>query len=118
MKDSTFSIASLKQRFPILILVVNLVFVQSCANYQIRIPSSDPLEKDYQGGTMHGLFWGAWMTPEIMAACQQEEAINDVVIERNYLYDLASVVTLGIWMPLDIQFRCRAPDIDAGPFPD
>ena len=116
MKLPLFSRICLKGRLMALVVAIILAFAPGCANYQVRIPSSDPSNKDYQGTVMHGLFWGAWMSPEILAVCQQEEAINDVVAERNYLYDLASVVTLGIWMPLEIKFRCRAPDIDAGIF--
>ena len=109
MKNSISSVAFLKQVFPVLVLLAGLACAQGCANYQVRIPDSDPLEKDYQGGTMQAFFWGLVVKPEVMAAECQGEAINDVVIKRNYLHDLASVLTLGIWMPTRVEFRCQAP---------
>jgi hypothetical protein len=66
---------------------------------------------------MQAYLWGIWYTPEVMAAECQGEGINDVVIKRNYLHDLASVLTLGVWMPVAVQFRCKAPRGDVGPFP-
>ena len=118
MKNSTSSIALLKHWFAVLVFLAGLAFAQGCANYQVRIPDSDPLEKNYRGGTMQAFFWGLVMNPQIMAAECQGEAINDVVIKRNYLQDLASVITLGIWMPTEVNFRCRAPRGDVGPFPE
>ena len=118
MQSNAFLPAPIKQRIAVVLLFTGLAAVQGCANYQVRIPDSDPLEKKYQGGTMHALFWGAYVTPELMAAECQGEAINDVVIESNYFYDFASVVTVGLWMPIDVSYRCRAPDIDGGAFPE
>ena len=118
MEKTTSSVAFRKQWFPVLLLLAGLTCAQGCADYQVRIPDSDPLEQHYKGGMMQGYFWGFWMKPQVMAAECQGEAINDVVIKRNYLLDLASVLTLGIWMPIEVSFRCRAPDIDVGAFPE
>ena len=118
MKNNPFSGTFLQQGFPALVLVAALACAQGCAHYQVRIPDIDELEKPYRGGTMHAYFWGFWVNPQVMAAKCQDEAINDVVITRTYLHDLASVLTLGIWMPVEVHFRCRAPDIDEGAFPE
>ncbi len=59
---------------------------------------------------MHSLFWGFWVSPQVMSAdCKR--GINDVVVDSNYLYDLASVVMLGIWMPIKGGYRCKAPGV-------
>ncbi len=118
MEKTTSSVAFRKQWFPVLLLLAGLTCAQGCADYQVRIPDSDPLEKNYRGGTMQAFFWGLVMNPQIMAAECQGEAINDVVIKRNYLQDLASVITLGIWMPTEVHFRCKAPHGDVGSFPE
>ena len=87
--------------------------VQGCANYQVRIPDSKPLNAEYKRGTMHALFWGFWASPQVMSAdCKR--GINDVVVKSNYLYDLATVVTLGIWMPIEVSYRCKAPAVQGG----
>ena len=122
MRYNTSSIAFLKQRLPILVLLMSVACAQGCASYQVRILDSDPLAPQYEGRTMHAFFWGLVMDPEVMIAKdstgRDAEAINDVVIKGNYLNSLISVVTLGIWMPMEVEYRSRAPDIDGGEFPD
>ncbi len=119
MRNNTSSVALLKQILPILVLVAGAACAQGCANYQIRIVDSDPLEQQYQGRTMHAFFWGLVMDPELMIARDstgnEAEAINDVVVKSNFFYDLLSVVTLGIWMPIEVHYRVKAPEIDGGP---
>jgi hypothetical protein len=41
-----------------------------------------------------------------MSAEECKRGMYDVVVESNYLYSLASVVTLGLWMPVDVSYRC------------
>jgi len=60
---------------------------------------------------MRAWFWGKWNDPEILAADCATEGMNDVVVKRNYFYDLASVFTLGIFMPIEVTYRCES----AGP---
>ena len=99
-------------------LVVWILLQGGCANYQARIADGKPLHQEYQGGMMNAYLWGAWVSPEILSAEECKRGMYDVVVENNYLYSLASVVTLGIWMPVDVSFRCKAPDaVDGGVVP-
>ena len=88
-----------------------------CAEYQVRVPDEDPLHQEYTNACMHALFWGRVIKPEVMTADCKKTGINDVIVVNNYLYDLAGVVTLGIWMPIEVRYRCKAPPIDGGKFP-
>jgi hypothetical protein len=118
MKNEIFSVASLRQVLPRLILVAGMAFASGCANYQVRMPDDDPLNKPYEGGMMHAYVGGLWYAPQVMTADCPTKAINDVVIQRNYLYDLASVLTLGLWMPIEINYRCAAPKGRIKTFPE
>ena len=112
MKNHSFSFPSLKQVFTFLILITSLAIAQGCAEYQVRVPSEHPADINYQGGTMNAWFWGKWNSPQVMAAEECDiTGINDVLIKRNYLNDLISVITLGIYMPIEVNFRC----LSAGP---
>lgn len=97
--------------FGTLLVSGTMLLFQGCANYQIRTASSDPLDNQYQSSMMHAFAWGALVSPEILEAKCEGESINDVVIESNYLYDFASVVTLGLWMPIEVSYRCNAGDL-------
>ena len=46
MEKTTSSVAFRKQWFPVLLLLAGLTCAQGCADYQVRIPDSDPLEQN------------------------------------------------------------------------
>jgi hypothetical protein len=100
-----------------LMISVFLTLATSCATYRVETFDTDP-EIKYRGGTIHSLAWGTWYSPQLIAAECHGRGINDVRVHRNILYDLAGVLTLGFWMPAEIELRCRAPGVDAGEFPD
>lgn len=90
-------------------VIAAVLLLPGCANYQTRIADGKPLHQQYESRTMNAYLWGTYMSPEIMSAEDCKQGMYDVVAETNYLYSLASVLTLGIWMPLDVSFRCKAP---------
>ena len=103
-------------------LGAGLLGVHACAQYQVTVPDSDPIrlegqEGDYVERTVNAYFWGSILDPQLVAAECQGEGINDVVADRTYLQDLTSVLTLGIWMPFDVRFRCKAPPTSSSVFP-
>ncbi len=99
------------------VLAAALLALSGCASHQVRTPDSDPLEQTYENRTVHAYFWGAVLSPQVVAA-DCEGGLNDVVVKDNFLYDLAGVLTLGLWMPGEVEFRCRAPSGDLGDFPE
>ena len=91
-----------------------LLALSGCANFQISVPDSDPVQikgqvAEYQKKTMHSFFWGLVLDPKVLAAECHGQGINDVVILRTYAHDLAGVLTWGFWMPTQVRFRCKAP---------
>ena len=101
-----------------LALTMALALQGGCANYQTRIADGKPLHQQYESGTMNAYAWGYWVSPEITSAEQCRQGMYDVVVESNYFYSLATVVTLGLWMPMDVSYRCRAPGaVDGGVVP-
>ena len=91
-----------------LLAVVIVMLIQGCANYQARVADGKPIEQEYKGGMMNAWLFGSFVSPEIQSAEDCKHGMYDVVAKNNYLYSLATVVTLGIWMPLDVEFQCKA----------
>ncbi len=109
MKNGPFPLGFSTRLFWIVFLLASLTFVHGCANYQLRMEDSAPDKKPYESKTIHAYVWGKFYDPQqIVADCRAGKGINDVVIKRNYLHDLAGVLTLGFWMPLDVEYRCQA----------
>jgi hypothetical protein len=103
-------------------LVVVLVAAQGCAEYRITVPDSDPIQlegqdSEYVERTMNAYLWGSMLDPQVLAAECQGEGINDLVVDRSWHQDLTSVLTLGIWMPFEVRYRCKAPPTSGSVFP-
>jgi hypothetical protein len=112
------SVRSVKRVSAIGTLILALFCMQGCADYQVRMPDSDPINEQYQSATMNAYVWGMWYDPQVLMARCESRALNDVVLKRNYLHDLAGVFTFGLWMPTKVDYRCKAPAADIGSFPE
>lgn len=104
------------------VCMAGLLFLPGCASFQVTVPDSDPIQPegqvaDYRQKTMHAYFWGMVLDPQVLAAECHGQGINDVVIFRTLAHDLAGVITLGLWMPADVRFRCKAPPTRPGVLP-
>ena len=93
-----------------IVAAVLLCAVGGCAEYRLRIADSDPTEIQYEEVTMHAYLWGTQLSPPAQEAKCGEDGINDVVIVDNLGYDFVSVLTLGIWKPITLRYRCLAPN--------
>lgn len=91
--------------------------LSACASYHVETPDSDEARTPYQQKTLHAYLWGSMLDPQSLSFDCGGDGINDVFIDRSFGHDLASVLTLGIWMPIDVRYRCRAGEIDGGAFP-
>jgi hypothetical protein len=104
-------------------LLAGVLAVQACAEYRISVPDSDPIqlegqESEYVDRTMNAYLWGNILDPQVVAAECQGEGINDVIVDRTWHQDLISVFTLGIWMPSEVRYRCKAPATSGSVFPE
>ena len=117
MRKIRYSRSSLKLMFHMVILLFTLAFLQGCAEYRLKMMDSDPEKNSYDGQTISALAWGQFYDPQqITAGCNTETGINDVMVKNNYLYNLASVFSFGIYMPLEIHYRCQSAPGDVTDF--
>ena len=99
--------------------MAGLLALSGCATYQVTVPDSNPIRVEgqtggYQSKTMHAFFWGLLLHPEVLSAECYGQGINDVLVVRTWLHDYVGVVTLGLWMPIYVRFRCKAPPTRPG----
>ena len=97
------------------VCMAGFLALSGCASFQITIPDSDPIKpkghtEGYLKKTMHAYFWG------LVLECEGQ-GINDVIVYRSLAHDLAGVVTLGLWMPTEGYYRCKAPPTRPGVLP-
>ncbi len=96
------------------LLLAGMVALQGCAEYRVSVPDSDPVhpegeQGDYVARPVNAYFWGSTLEPQVVTADCEGEGINDLVVHRSGQQRLISVLTLGIWMPSEVRYRCNAP---------
>lgn len=90
--------------------------------YQIGGPGDRELgnqpSTEWQGKTLHSFAWGAVRQDLPVDNCRvgaDELGIEEVRVDTNLAYVLASAATLGLWVPLRVNWRCARPPVPGGP---
>ena len=114
------------KRLAVVFLVITLSLLSTgCSTYHIyQIGGADGRElgnqpaTEWEKRTLHSFAWGAIRQDLPVENCQlgsgQRLGIEEVKVETNYGYAFISVVTLGIWMPIDVSWRCAKPPVPSG----
>jgi hypothetical protein len=90
--------------------------------YQIGGPDGRELgnqpSTEWKQKTLHALAWGAIRQDLPVDNCRlangQRLGIEEVKVDTNLAYLLASTVTLGLWVPLQVSWRCAKPPVSTG----
>ena len=73
---------------------------------------------EWRSDTLHSFAWGAVRQDLPVDNCQlgsgQRLGIEEVKVDTNFAFMLASTVTLGIWVPLQVSWRCARPPVPTG----
>ena len=96
-----------RQRMLITVLLL-VAFTQGCYHYRVTTPTPDPAT-EYEKRTSHGLLWGLVKDDQPARDCEKSKALDEVRVSTNFGYALATVLSLGIWSPLDVEWRCAKP---------
>ena len=90
--------------------------------YQVGGPGGRELgnqpSTEWQGKTLHAFGWGLVRQDLPVDNCQlasgQRFGIEEVKVGTNIGYLLASAITLGLWVPLEVSWRCAKPAAPTG----
>ena len=89
------------------LLVSSLVFNQACYNTRV-VADAPPASADYSRKTVHSLFWGLSqenVQPPVTQNCVSN-AFQEVRVTSNAGYALLTVLTLGFWSPMQVEYKC------------
>jgi hypothetical protein len=84
-----------------------LAVLPGCYAYHVTPQYADAVQRDPDGATMHSLFWGLAQSATRTPDCKGN-GVTSVAARTNLGYALLSVVTLGIWVPLELEWSCAA----------
>lgn len=104
--------------------VAALVLLQlgstGCYRYHLLAPEPDPIVTSCRR-TVHTLAWGlitrdtrsthceGAVPDTVTSACRQSNAIDQVRVSSNFGFTLLTVLTLGFWSPMQLQWHCAKP---------
>ena len=92
-------------------LAILLTSTQGCYHY--RVVASGPAGANPstfpQSTTLHALLWGLIQDQSLEHVCAQDEALARVRTTSNFGYTLVTMVTLGIWAPIQVEYTCVNP---------
>ena len=96
-------------------LVVLLSGVAGCTTFMIegsgdtdKTPDAQKLEE-----TVHGSFWGFDWAERNVVKCDTGNELFRIKVHQNVLFVLASVATLGLYVPQSVEWWCVARDESA-----
>ncbi len=93
------------------ILLSNLLLFSSCYNY--RVATQAQAGTEVNKATAHAFFWGLAQKPPTIQTpiCDSLEVngMSEVTMKSNFGYSLITVVTLGIWSPMKVEWKCSKP---------
>jgi hypothetical protein len=103
-----------------LLVAVYLLSGSGCATYHVyQIGGPDGRElgnqpsTEWESKTLHSLFWGAIRQDLPVDNCKLGDGtrigIEELRVESNFGATLATILTLGMWRPLRVGWRCAKP---------
>ena len=73
---------------------------------------------EWQGKTLHAFLWGAIRQDLPVENCQlasgQRFGMEEVKVDKNLAHMLAQTLTLGLWVPIKVSWRCGRPPVPTG----
>lgn len=88
------------------------LLLSSCYTYRVTTQAQPGAEAS-KPVTANAFFWGLVQKPvEIHTSVCDSLGVNgmaEVTVKNNFGYSLITVVTLGIWSPVKIQWKCSKP---------
>ena len=98
-------------RLHLICLAFYLIVFSSCYNYRIATQAQEGSE--INRARSDGFFWGlAHKPPSIRTPlCDSLESngMSQVTMKSNFGYSLITVLTLGIWSPMKVEWKCGKP---------
>ncbi len=107
----TYNTITLKQKGLYPLLLSMLLLFNSCYSYRVATQAQPGTE--YNKTTAHSFLWGLAQKPPTIRTpiCDSLDVngMSEVVMKTNFGYSLITVVTLGIWSPMKVEYKCGKP---------
>lgn len=86
-------------------LIAVMLMTSSCATHQLIVPNPNPTDQTLVTVSSNAFGFGAVQRRNVATECATN-LIDEVRVRQNLAQALATVLTLGLWMPAHIEYRC------------
>jgi hypothetical protein len=87
-----------------LCLLLPLMILSGCYHARVTTNNADPVTEGSE--TIHVLGWGLIQPAPVTASPCASNNLDEVRVHSNLGFALLTVVTLGFYMPLTLEWRC------------
>lgn len=102
---------------PFALVAIAAFSAPGCVNHRVLAIDGDP-DRTTVTSTMRGLWlWGLLGDANVRVGDCESRALHLVRVRTTFLQGLASVLTLGIWLPATVEWQCATVDERSGPMP-
>ena len=86
-----------------------LLLLEGCAYHRLVVERPNPPDQTYHPVESSAVGWGAAEQTKVADQCPTS-LLSEVRVQTSLLYSLATVLTLGLWQPARVEYRCsKAP---------
>lgn len=89
-----------------LIIFVLAAALPGCAYHSLTVPEPNRADGLLHTVNTSAVGWGAIEDTKVASACAGTNSMSDVQVRTSFLQSLATVLTLGLWQPSQIRYRC------------
>lgn len=89
-----------------LIAAGSALLLAGCATHTLTVPEPLRLDQALHPVRTNAIGWGTIEDVKVAEKCRETNSISDVQVRTSFWTSLVSVLTLGIWQPADIRYRC------------
>lgn len=90
-----------------------LISLMLCSCYTARVETKAQAGSEVSHQNVNFFFWGAIQSPKriVTPICDSlgSNGMAEVTVKNNFGYSLLTVVTLGIWSPARVEWKCGKP---------
>lgn len=90
-----------------------LLTLEGCAYHRVVVPQPNPPDQRYHQVESAALGWGAIEQTSVASQCPTN-LLSEVRVRTSFVQALGTVLTLGLWQPAHVEYRCSKVPTQVG----
>ena len=106
----------MKNTIVIVLFAFVVLHLSACSTVTVRTDSSQSSDELPHTATLHRYLWGSIWNGMYLASDCESKSLQSVEIQSTFWEGAVSVLTLGIYCPIDVKYYCaKVPTVKPCP---